>query len=124
MVDHPDAELTPGLLVYRFDAPLFFANASRLRDEIQAAVDATEPPVECVVIDAEMMYDIDSTGAQILLELLDGLDEQGVRLVLARVRTELRDELQASGLEGRVGADRVYLEVDDAVTAFVERKVD
>ena len=124
VADHPDAELMPGLLVYRFDAPLFFANASRLRDEIQAAVDATEPPVECVVIDAEMMYDIDSTGAQILLELLDGLDEQGVRLVLARVRTELRDELQASGLEGRVGADRVYLEVDDAVTAFVERKVD
>jgi SulP family sulfate permease len=124
VADHPEAELTPGLLAYRFDAPLFFANASRLRDEIQAAVDAAEPPVECVVIDAEMMYDIDSTGAQILLELLDGLDEQGVRLVFARVRTELRDELRNSGLEERVGADRIYLEVDDAVTAFVERKVD
>ena len=124
VADHPDAELMPGLFVYRFDAPLFFANASRLRDEVQAAVEAAEPPVECVVIDAEMMYDIDSTGAQILLELLDGLDEQGVRLVFARVRTELRDELRNSGLEERVGADRVYLEVDDAVTAFVERKVD
>ena len=45
-------------------------------------------------------------------------DDQGVRLVFARVRTELRDELQSSGIEGRIGADRIYLEVDDAVQAF------
>jgi SulP family sulfate permease len=73
--------------------------------------------VRCVVLDLESVYDIDSSGAQTLLELLDGLDEQGVRLVFARVRSELRDELRGSGIERRVGSDRIYLEVDDAVMA-------
>ncbi len=117
VADHPDAEAIPGLLLYRFDAPLFFANAGRLRDEILAVVDGAEPPVTCVVLNMESIYDIDSTGAQTLLELMDGLDEQGVRLVFARVRSELRDELRNSGIEERIGPDRVYLEVDDAVAA-------
>jgi SulP family sulfate permease len=117
VADHPEAEPTPGLFVYRFDAPLFFANAGRLRDEILSGIEASDPPAVCVVLDMESIYDIDSTGAQTLLELIDGLDEQSVRLVFARVRTELRDELQASGIEARIGTDRIYLEVDDAVTA-------
>lgn len=117
VADHPEAELSPGLYIYRFDAPLFFANAGRLRDEVLAGIDGAEPPVRCVVLDLESVYDIDSTGAQTLLELLDGLDEQGVRLVFARVRSELRDELRDSGIEQRVGSDRIYLDVDDAVTA-------
>ena len=117
VADHPDAETTPGLLVYRFDAPVFFANAGKLRDEIVAAVDEADPAVRCVVLDAESIYDIDSSGAQILLELLDTLDDQGIRLVLARVRSELRDELRASGIETRIGTEHIYLEVDDAVTA-------
>jgi sulfate permease, SulP family len=116
--DHPEAVPIPGMLLYRFDAPLFFANAGRLRDEILGAVDGADPPVEWVVLDMESIYDIDSTGAQTLNELLDGLDEQGVRLVFARVRTELRDELRSSGIERRIGPDRVYLEVDDAVGAY------
>ena len=117
VADHPDAELTPGLFVYRFDAPLFFANAGRLRDEILAGIEALEPPVVCVVLDMESIYDIDSTGAQTLLELMDGLDEQDVRLVFARVRSELRDELQNSGIEARIGQDRIDFQVDDAVKA-------
>ena len=117
VADHPEAEPTPGLFVYRFDGPLFFANAGRLRDEILAGIAAAEPPVVCVVLDMESIYDVDSTGAQTLLELMDGLDEQGVRLVFARVRSELRDELRNSGIEPRIGADRIYLEVDDAVRA-------
>ena len=117
VADHPEVEPTPGLFVYRFDGPLFFANAGRLRDEVLAGIEASDPPAVCVVLDMESIYDIDSTGAQTLLELMDGLDEQGVRLVFARVRTELRDELQNSGIEGRIGVDRIYLEVDDAVSA-------
>ena len=117
VADHPEAEPTPGLFVYRFDGPLFFANAGRLRDEILAGIAAAAPPVVCVVLDMESIYDIDSTGAQTLLELMDGLDEQDVRLVFARVRSELRDELRNSGIEPRIGEDRIYLEVDDAVRA-------
>jgi len=117
VADHPEAELTPGLLVYRFDAPVFFANAGRLRDEILAACEDADPSIECVVLDAEAVYDIDSSGAQVLLELLASLEEQGIRFVMARVRSELRDELTVSGMEGLIGTEHIYLEVDDAVTA-------
>jgi SulP family sulfate permease len=119
--DHADAEVVPGLLVYRFDAPLFFANASRLRDDILDAISVGDPPISAVILDAESIYDIDSTGAQVLDELLDALDERDVTFALARVRTEIRDELAASGIEARVGTERIYLEIDDAVRAHVSR---
>ena len=119
--DHEGTETYPGLLIYRFDAPLFFANAGRLRDDISAAVDGAEPAVRMVLIDAEAISDIDSTGAQVLLELLDTLEATGHRLTFARVRTELRDELAGSRIEERIGADHIYLEVDDGVAAFQAR---
>ena len=109
------AQAVPGLLIYRFDAPLFFANAGRLRDDISEAIEAAEPSIRMVLIDAEAISDIDSTGAQVINELLDGLKERDIVLGLARVRTELRDELAGSHIEERVGADHIYLEVDDGV---------
>lgn len=118
VADHPDAETTPGLLVYRFDAPLFFANAARLRDEVLAAVDEADEPVQRVLLDAELVYDVDSTGAQVLLELLDSLDDRGVPLALARVRTEIRDELDAAGITARLVVPGAYLVVDDGVADF------
>lgn len=120
VADHERAETYPGLLIYRFDAPLFFANAGRLRDEIVEAVDAADPPISVVILDAESMYDIDSTGAQVFLELLDELDERSVELVLSRVRTELRDEMASAGIDRRLGGDGVFLEVDDAVTWYLQ----
>jgi hypothetical protein len=57
----------------------------------------------------------------VLDELLDALDERDVTFALARVRTEIRDELAASGIEARVGTERIYLEIDDAVRAHVSR---
>ena len=118
VADHPDAETTPGLLVYRFDAPLFFANAGRLRDGILIALDTAEEPGHQVLVDAELVYDIDSTGAQVLLELLDNLDDRGVTLTMARVRSEIRDELDAARITGRLAGTGIYLEVDDGVAAY------
>lgn len=119
--DHPDAETFEGLLIYRFDAPLFFANAALMRDEITGAIEAAEKPITDVLIDAESIYDIDSTGAQVLLELLDILDLHRVRLTMARVRTEIRDELERSGVEDRLAAPGVYLQVDDGVEGYLRR---
>ena len=113
--DHPGAETFPGLLIYRFDAPLFFANCSRLRDDITDAIGEPGADISVVVIDAESMYDIDSTGAQVLLELLDALDDAGIGLSFARLRTELKDEIEESGVHQRLAGEGVYLEVDDAV---------
>jgi SulP family sulfate permease len=116
--DHPDAETFAGLLVYRFDAPLFFANAGRLRDEILGELDGADVPITLVLLDAEAITDIDSTGAQVMLELLDSLDERDVGLALARVRTEIKDELDAAGITSRLVLEGVYLEVDDGVQAY------
>ncbi|GAB3308107.1 SulP family inorganic anion transporter [Geodermatophilus aquaeductus] len=113
--EHGDLHRIPGLLVYRFDAPLFFANADVLRDQVVRLVDGSDPPVRTVVLDAEGMVDMDVTGAETLVALLDDLDERGIRLVLARVRTSLRTTLRRLGVEDRLGADNVHLSVRGAV---------
>lgn len=120
--DHPEARPVPGLLLYRFDAPLFFANAGRLRDEVLAELDGADPPVEVVVLDLESAHDVDSSALQILHELADDLDRRGVGLELARVRTEVLDLLRVGGVLDRVAADGVHLDVDDAVASYRRRR--
>jgi SulP family sulfate permease len=105
----------PGLLVYRFDAPLFFANADVLRNEVLRLVDRADPPVRTVVLDAEGMVDMDVSGAETLATLLDDLDARGTTLVLARVRRSVRTTLQRLGVEERLGAANIHLSVRDAV---------
>jgi sulfate permease, SulP family len=119
--NHDSARTVPGLLVYRFDAPLFFANAAVLREQILRLVDEADPPVREVVLDAEGMVDMDVTGAETLDELIDALDERGNRLVLARVRTSLRTTLRRLGFEERLGRGSFHLRVRDAVGDFVCR---
>jgi SulP family sulfate permease len=112
--------LEPGLMVYRFDAPLFFANAQLMADDVMAAVadGAAAEPVRCVVIDAESIADVDSTGAAVLGELVDDLGRRGITLALARLKAPVEAYLSRAGVMEKVGAERVYLEVDDAVAAF------
>jgi SulP family sulfate permease len=112
-----DLRTIPGLLVYRFDAPLFFANADVLRDQVVRLVDESDPPVRTVVLNAEGIVDMDITGAETLGALLDDLDERHTRLVLARVRTTVRTTMQRLGVEERVGAQNIHLTVRGAVRA-------
>jgi sulfate permease, SulP family len=119
--NHDGAVTVPGLLVYRFDAPLFFANAALLREQVLRLVDESTPPVREVVVDAEGIVDMDITGAETVDELLDGLEERGIRLVLARTRTALRDTLRRLDLEERIGPENFHLRVRDAVAAFSDR---
>lgn len=117
VADNPQAIETPGLLIYRFDAPLFFANAGAMRDEITRLIEAGEPRM--VLFDTEAIYDIDSTAFQILVELLDFLDDRGVSFGIARLKSEVHAEMAKAGLVERIGSDRFYLEVDDGVEDFV-----
>jgi SulP family sulfate permease len=112
-------ETIPGLVVYRFDAPLFFGNADVLRDEVRALVRAGEPPAHDVLINAEAITDLDTTGAEVLMRLCDDLDAASVRLSLARVRAPVLEMLRRTGLEERIGADRFFLQVDEGVTSIV-----
>lgn len=110
----------PGLVIYRFDGPIFFANAQLLADDIVAAVaDGVAPAsVRWVVIDAEAVGEVDSTGAAMLADLVDDLRARGIVLSLARVKAPVAAYLSRAGVMEKVGAAGVYLEVDDAVAAF------
>jgi SulP family sulfate permease len=121
-----DGAIVPGLVVYRFDGPLFFANAQLLADDLHAAVaeGAAPEPVRWVVIDAESIGDIDSTGAGMLADLVDALQGRGITLSLARAKSAIAAYLDRAGVLGKIGAGNVYLEVDDAVAAYEANRAD
>ncbi len=116
--DHPDAEEVPGLLVYRYDSPLFFANAEDFTGRALAAVDAAAVPVRWFVLNTEAIVEVDLTAADALEELRSELVDRGVVVALARVKEDLRDELRPSGLLDRIGEDRLFPTLPTAVQAF------
>ena len=117
----PDAQPIAGLLVYRLDGPLFFANIDVLRDGIDAAIASAQQPIREVLFDAESVYDIDTTAAMGLLGLIDELEARGVRFTVARLKAENRALLERAGVIQRIGADAIYLEVSDGADAFRAR---
>ena len=114
----PDGTSEPGIVLYRFDAPLFFANAEVLRDDVAEAIATADPPARWVVVDMEAVSDVDSTAAEMLLELADDLRHQHMGLALARLKGPVAAYLERAGLFDAIDRDRIYLEVDDAVLAL------
>lgn len=90
----PDAAFVPGLLVYRFTAPLFFANCALFRDRIEALVAAAPPPLSGVVIDGGALQDVDLMGCETLSELYGELEERGIRLVFGDLRDRVRRDIE------------------------------
>jgi high affinity sulfate transporter 1 len=117
--DYPAARQVPGLVVYRYDSPLFFANAQDFRRRALAAVDDADGPVEWLILNAEANVEVDLTAIDALDELRTGLEERGVVLALARIKQDLRDDLVASGFLGRVGEERVFPTLPTAVAGYV-----
>ena len=95
--DYPEARQVPGLVVYRYDSPLFFANAEDFRHRALAAVDAAPDQVEWFLLNTEANVEIDATAVDALVGLHDDLASRGVVLALARVKQDLRDALTAAG---------------------------
>ena len=115
---NPDATRVPGLLIYRIDDELFFANAAFFVRDVKARLAHSDPAAGALVIDAEGVSDIDTTAIEQLGELLDDLAAAEIEVAFARVRKPVRDMLDRSELLERIGTDRIFLEVDDAVTAL------
>jgi SulP family sulfate permease len=111
-----------GLLIYRFEAPLFFANADVFADEVMHLVEQSETAVQAVLIDAEGISDIDTTAVAVVEELIEDLAARGVEVGFARVRQPVEDMLRATGIVDEIGEDRIFLEADDGV-AFYEAAV-
>ena len=110
----PDAAVPPGVVVFRFDAPLFYANAQHFAERIRAVISDAPEPVHTLVVEAVGIDDLDFTGMHILAELDDALRARDVALVVAHPFGRLGDELTSGSLAQRF-AGRVFNSADDAV---------
>ena len=114
-----EARLIPGLLLYRFDAPLFFANADVFRDRLLELVDAQPQPVAWVVVAAEPMTDVDVTAFGVLRDLDEELERMGIELVFAELKDPVKERLARYGLLERIGRDRFYPTIGVAVHSYL-----
>lgn len=116
---HPKATQIPGLVIFRFDAPMFFANAQHFQHRIASAIRAAEAPVRWVVVAAEPVADIDTTAADTLTEILDEFDRLRIRLAFAELKGPVKDRLRRYGLYERIGDEHFYPTVGRAANAYV-----
>jgi sulfate permease, SulP family len=121
-VDDLETKMTePGLIVYRFDAPLVFANAAYFAERLNELITDAGEGLKCVILDAEAISDFDSTAAEALENLDADLDRRGVELWVARANAGLRELLHVTGLMKRFGPENIYPSVRAAVVAYQER---
>jgi MFS superfamily sulfate permease-like transporter len=113
----PGLETDPGLIVYRFGADLFYANADRFADEVRALVAGAPSPVRWFVVDCSAIADIDYTAARIVRDLLDDMASRKVGVVLARVNSYLRADLNRHGVTTVVGEARIFETLHEAIAA-------
>lgn len=118
--DYPRARTIPGLLVYRYDSPLFFANAENFRHRALAAVQEQAVPVRWFVLNTEANVEVDITALDAVDELRRELGHRGIVFALARVKQELLDDLKAYGLADSVGAHLIFPTLPTAVAAYRE----
>ena len=116
---HPEARLMPGLVLFRWDAPLFFANAEAFRENILHAIAEAPTPTRWVVVTAEPITDVDTTAAEILAELDNQLHEAGMDLFFAEMKGPVKDMLKRYGLFNRLGVDNFFPTIEQAVERYL-----
>lgn len=116
---YPNAEQVPGLLIVRWSAPLFFANASQFRDRIRGLVAASTPPPRWVLVAAEPITDIDTTAGAMLADLDLELNAVGIHLALAELQSAVRETIVRYGLLVAIDEGHLYGSVKDGVEAFL-----
>ena len=116
---YPGASQLPGLVIYRFDAPLLFANAKRFRDEVSGLA-AADPPPRWIVIAAEPVTDVDTTAADVLEELDEALNSRGISLIFAELKDPVRAKIERYGLTRTIDPRHFFPTIGAAVAAFRE----
>jgi high affinity sulfate transporter 1 len=115
---YPEARLIPGLVLFRWDAPLFFANAELFHQRILDAVANSATPVRWLVVAAEPVTSVDVTAADVISELDDTLHASGIELCFAEMKDPVKDKLKRFGLFTRLGEQTFFATIDDAVSAY------
>ena len=116
--DYPDATLVPGLVVYRYDSPLFFANTENFRTRALAAVGGAAGPVQWFLLNAEAIVEIDITAVDALVQVHRELSDRGIVFAIARMKQDLRSDLARTDLLQRIGEDHIFPTLPTAVEAF------
>jgi len=116
--DYPGAQTIPGLVVYRYDAPLFFANADNFRRRALAAAAQVSGQLRWFVLNVEANVEVDFTALEALDAVREDITKQGAEFALARVKQDLLARLRAFGLADKVGEDRLFPTLPTAVQAY------
>ncbi len=114
---YPEAQHLPGLVIYRFDGPLFFANAKTFRDEVRRLAKA-EPKPSWILIAAEPVTDVDTTASDMLEDLDQTLNTQHISLVFAELKDPVRRKIERYGLTRTIDPHHFYPTIESAITAF------
>lgn len=118
--DYAKARTIPGLLIYRYDSPLFFANAENFKRRALAALDEQTQPVYWFVLNTEANVEVDITALDSVEELRHEMTERGIVFAMARVKQDLRDQLDAYGLSDSVGDGLIFPTLPTAVAGYRE----
>jgi high affinity sulfate transporter 1 len=118
---YPQARRIPGLVLFRWDAPLFFANAEFFRERVLAAVASSPTPVRWLVVAAEPVTSVDVTAADIVAELDDELQAEGIELCIAEMKDPVKDKLKRFGVFTRLGEETFFATIGEAVNAYLTR---
>ncbi|MEJ2747614.1 MAG: SulP family inorganic anion transporter, partial [Anaerolineae bacterium] len=112
------AQVSPGLMIYRFSHSMYYANSAQLSEEVQSLVKDAEPPLKWFCIDCVAVDDIDYSAAKTLRALQVLMEERNIRLVLTAVSDDVKAELERSGLIKRMDYGTYYASIDDVVDAY------
>ncbi len=113
----PGKQTEPGLIVYRFNSDLFYANGGRFADEVRLLVKRAPTPVRWFIVDAGPITDIDYSAAQSVRDLLEDLSRQGVGIIFARVSPYLRSDMDRHRITTAIGETRIFATLHEAITA-------
>src|SRR6202000_1132809 len=117
---YPDAHLIPGLVLFRWDAPLFFANAEFFKERALDAVATSPTPVRWLVVAAEPVTSVDVTACDMVAELDESLHAQGIELCFAELKDPVKDKLKRFGLFAQLGENSFFPTIGAAVSRYLE----
>jgi MFS superfamily sulfate permease-like transporter len=107
----------PGLLILRFDSPIFFANGPTFGRLLHDLLERASRPIDRVLVAGDAITDIDTTGAEVLVGVLDDLDQRGLSFAFAGLKGPVKDRLKAYGLYDRIGDANFFPTIGSAVNA-------
>jgi high affinity sulfate transporter 1 len=116
---YPEARLIPGLVLFRWDAPLFFANAELFHKRVLDAIASSSTAVRWVVVAAEPVTSVDVTAADSVAELDDDLHRAGIELCFAEMKDPVKDKLKRFGVFTRLGEQTFFATIGEAVSAYL-----